>query len=72
MPYLFNSNPTHTLGVEIELQLVAQAHLVRGDLEEARRTVEAAIATPGPITENLEHDLREIERAIRFSKLERR
>jgi hypothetical protein len=52
-----------------ELQLVAQAQLVLGDLEAARATVQRAIELGGPITQNLEVDLDEIERAIRFSRL---
>ena len=52
-----------------ELQLIAQAHLVLGELEAARDVVLRAIDRGGPITANLEVDLAEVERAIRFSHL---
>ncbi len=52
-----------------ELQLVAQAQLVLEDLPAARDTIQRAIAVGGPITANLEADLAEVERAIRFSRL---
>jgi len=52
-----------------ELQLIAQAQVVLGDLEAARETIVVAIEQGGPITPNLEVDLVEIERAIRFSRL---
>jgi hypothetical protein len=52
-----------------ELQLVAQAQLVLGDLEAARATILRALERGGPITANLEQDLQEVERAIRFQRL---
>ena len=52
-----------------ELQLIAQAQVVLGDLQSARETIVLAIEQGGPITPNLEVDLAEIERAIRFSRL---
>jgi hypothetical protein len=52
-----------------ELQLIAQAQLVLDDLESARDTILRAIERGGPITANLEVDLAEVERAIRFSRL---
>ncbi len=52
-----------------ELQLIAQAHLVLDDLLSARDVVVRAIERGGPITESLEVDLAEVERAIRFSRL---
>jgi len=52
-----------------ELQLIAQAQVVLGNLQSARDTVRRAIEQGGPITESLEADLAEVERAIRFSRL---
>ena len=52
-----------------ELQPIAQAQIVLGDLESARDTIRSAIAIGGPLTPNLEVDLAEVERAIRFSRL---
>jgi hypothetical protein len=52
-----------------ELQPLAQAYLVLGDLLSARDVIVRAIERGGPITENLEEDLAEVERAIRFSRL---
>ena len=52
-----------------ELQPLAQAYLVLGDLTSARDAIVRAIERGGPITENLEEDLAEVERAIRFSRL---
>ena len=54
---------------QLELRLIAQAHVVLGDLHSAVADIERAIATGGPITEDLEDDLRELAREIRFSKL---
>jgi hypothetical protein len=47
-----------------ELQVIAQGHVVLGDLEAARRYVERAIDRGGPITENLREDLAELDRVI--------
>lgn len=52
-----------------ELQLIAQAQLVLEDLPAARDTILRAIERGGPITEQLNEDLANVERAIRFSKL---
>jgi len=52
-----------------ELQLIAQAHVVLDDLPAARDALLRAIEQGGPISENLEHDLAEVEREIRFSRL---
>jgi hypothetical protein len=52
-----------------ELQLIAQAQLVLEDLQAARDTILRGIERGGPITQNLEVDLAEVERAIRFSRL---
>ena len=43
--------------------------MVLDDFEGARRALVRAIERGGPITENLEHDLAEVERAIRFQRL---
>jgi hypothetical protein len=56
---------------QIELQLVAQARLVMGDVEGARRDVLAAIDRGGPITDRLLVDLEALENEIRRSRLRR-
>jgi hypothetical protein len=56
---------------QLELRLIAQAHVVLGDLTAARGAILRAIDTGGPISGELEQDLAELERAIRFSRLGR-
>ncbi len=56
-------------GSQHELRLIAQAELVLDDLEAARDAILAGIERGGPITDRLEADLEEVERAIRFSRL---
>ena len=51
---------------QLELRLVAQAHVVLGDLRAARATILQAIEVGGPIGEGLRDDLTELDRAIRF------
>ena len=57
---------------QLELRVIAQAHVVLGDLEAARRDILRAIETGGPISEDLRDDLAELDRSIRFSRLRRR
>jgi hypothetical protein len=64
LPRARNASPS-----QHELQLIAQAQLVLGDLDAARDTIVRAIERGGPLTSNLEVDLAEVERAIRFSRL---
>ncbi len=52
-----------------ELRLIAQAQIVLGDLAAARDTIRRAIDRGGPITESLQGDLAEVERALRFQRL---
>jgi hypothetical protein len=54
---------------QLELQLIAQARIVEGDLVGARRDVERAIERGGPISERLHEDLRALDYQIRLSRL---
>ena len=56
---------------QLELRVIAQAHVVLGDLMAARQEIIRAIDAGGPITGDLEQDLAELERSIRFSRLRR-
>lgn len=56
---------------QIELRALAQAYIVLEDYEAALAALRRALATEGPVTETIEHDVRELERAMRFQRLER-
>lgn len=56
---------------QLELQLIAQARIVMGDLVGARREVQRAIEMGGPITDSLYQDLEALDYELRMSRLRR-
>jgi len=62
-----NPNPS-----QLELQLIAQARIVLGDLAGAKRDIERAIEVGGPITDRLREDLEALGYEIRMSHLRRK
>jgi hypothetical protein len=53
---------------QVEARSIAQAWIVKDDLEKALRVIERAVATPGPMTHELEGDAEQLRREIALRK----
>jgi hypothetical protein len=58
-----NPNPS-----QVEARSIAQAWIVKGELEAALRVIERAIDVPGPMTLDLEGDAQELKRQIALQR----
>ena len=57
---------------QMELRVIAQAHIVLGELDLAERAIRKAIAVGGPLDERVEGDLEQVLRQRRIQRATRR